>query len=83
MLDLLLTYRTDSTAVINLSSIIYENLSTPLSKLIYIYLNFKINNDYTEFDNSIPLSSSVQVLENFYESYLVDTIFKHISSLGS
>lgn len=83
MLDLLLTYRTDSTAFINISSIVYSNLNTVLSKLIHIYLNFKINNNYSDFDNAIPLSSSIQVLENFYESYLVDTIFKYISSLGS
>lgn len=80
MLDLLLRYRTDSTSVIDIS---ISNLSTHLSQLIYIYLNFKINNDYSDFDNTIVISSDNEVLENFYESFLVDSIFVGISSLGS
>lgn len=85
MLDLLLQYRLDSTSVtsIELSEIDYENLSTNLSKLIYNYLNFKINNDYSMFDNTTLLSYSGSVLENFYEAFISDLIFKYISNLDT
>lgn len=82
MLDKLLQYRLDATSV-NIISINYNSLSTVLSKLIYIYLNFKINRDYSLFDTDQPLSNSSMILENFYESYLVDLIFSYISSLGT
>lgn len=82
MLDMLLQYRIDATSV-NITSINYNSLSTVLSKLIYIYLNFKINLDYTIFDTDTPLSSSDMVLENFYEGYLTDIVFIYISSLGT
>jgi hypothetical protein len=82
MLDNLLQYRLDSTSV-NITLINYNSLDTTLSKLIYIYLNFKINHQYVEFDNVNPLSSDIQVLEGFYESYLTDLIFIYESSLGT
>ena len=50
MLDNLLLYRqgNDSTSIIE--NIIFENLESNLSKMIYIYLNFKINNNYLNYD---------------------------------
>jgi len=82
MLDLLLQYRLDSSSV-NLISIDYDSLSTNLSKLIYIYLNFKINSDYDSFNITTPISSETEILENFYESLIIDTIFISLSSLGT
>ena len=82
MLDLLLQYRLDSTSV-TLISIDYNSLSTNLSKLVYIYLDFKINNNYETFNITTPISSEGEVLENFYESFLIDTIFISLSSLGT
>jgi hypothetical protein len=83
MLDLLLRYRTDSTSIIDINVYNPVALSTHLSQLIYIYLNFKINNDYSNFDNVSVISSNNEVLENFYESFLIDIIFISISSLGT
>jgi hypothetical protein len=82
LLNKLLTYRIDSSSCI-ITDIVYDNLETVLSKLIYIYLNFKINNIYTLFDNSEPLSRSSNILENFYESFIVETIFNHLTSLST
>jgi hypothetical protein len=81
MLDLLLQYRLDNTSV-NIVTIIYDDLSTVLSRLIYIYLRFKITRDYSLLDNEEPIARDDSVLENFYESYLVDIVFIYISSLG-
>ena len=82
LLNKLLTYRIDSSSCI-ITDIIYNDLETVLSKLIYIYLNFKINHTYTLFDNSEPLSTNNNVLENFYESFIVETIFNYLTSLGT
>ena len=81
MLNILLSYRLDSTSVTTIS-IVYDDLTTTLSKLIYIYLNFKINNDYEIFNNTTPISSETEILENFYESFIVETIFNYLSNLG-
>lgn len=78
LLNKLLEYRIDSTSV-TLIDIEYESLETNLSKLIYIYLNFKINDDYLLFDNSTLISSNDNVLENFYESFISDLIFKYLT----
>jgi hypothetical protein len=83
LLDLLLKYKTDTTSIIDISIIDPTGLVTHLSELIYVYLNFKINNDYTDFDNLNVISSNTEVLENFYESFLVDMLFTSISNLGT
>jgi len=80
MLDLLLQYRIDSSSV-SLIDTVYDNLNTNLSKLIYCYLDFKINNNYTLFDTVTPISSNYSVLENFYESFIADTIFIYLSGI--
>ena len=90
MLDILLQYRTDSTSVYMIDStsisvisstivIDYNNLSTTLSKLIFIYLKFKISHDFSFFDSTALFSRSGSVLENFYESFVADTIFIYLS----
>lgn len=79
MLDKLLQYRIDTTSTS--IEINYDDLSTKLSKLIYIYLNFKINNDYSLVDQN-PISNEEEILENFYEALISDTIFNYISNLG-
>ena len=82
MLDKLLQYRIDTTSC-DITTIVYANLTTVLSKLIYIYLTFKLTLDYSLFDNTTPISSTDNILENFYESYISDTIFIYLSSLGT
>ena len=74
MLDALLEYRLDSTSSIFIS-VDYSNLNTNLSKLIYIYLDAKINNNTTLYDNTTLISSPTNILENCYESYVVETLF--------
>lgn len=82
MLDKLLQYRIDTTSC-NIAEIVYDDLTTTLSKLIYIYLNFKINLDFEIFNTNTPLSTDNEVLETFYEAFISDTIFIYLSSLGT
>jgi hypothetical protein len=59
----------------------YNILNTNLSKLIYIYLKLKIDNDISIYSNlTSPISDVNNVLENFYESFIVDKIFIYLSS---
>jgi hypothetical protein len=82
LLDKLLEYRLDSTSVITISDITYDDLTTVLSQLIYLYLDLKINENYTNFDNVTPLSGSTTLLDNCYEMYVCEELFNFISSKG-
>jgi len=93
LLDALLQYRTDSTSVTiidststtfinNILSTRYSNLSTNLSKLIFSYLDLKIRDNVSNFDNQILISSSTSVLENMYEVYILDNFFNIMSARG-
>jgi hypothetical protein len=89
MLDALLAYRMDSSSVIiidSTSDIVFDStadilfcnydlLSTPLSQLIYLYLDLKINNNFSSYDNTTLVSQGT-LLESFYELYVLDQFFK-------
>jgi hypothetical protein len=79
LLDRLLSYRLDSTGN-TIIDIDYLTLSTSLSKLIYLYLDLKINKNYSNFDNAIPLSRDTNLLENCYEMYICESLFNFISN---
>ena len=81
LLNLLLEYR--STGVCDISSVNYNTLITTLSKLIYIYLDFKINNSLEHFNTEIPLSSPSDLLSNCYELYVANQVFSVISGMGA
>jgi len=87
LLDALLAYRGDSTSLIITSSIStsfdstsnilyanYDNLSTYLSKLIFLYIDLKINNNYSNY-NTTSLVSTGAVLDSLYETYVMDQFF--------
>lgn len=93
MLDALLAYRMDSTSVIIIDSTSdisfdstsnvlfcnYDVLINPLSKLIYLYLDLKINGNFSRYDNTTLVSQGT-LLESFYELYVLDQFFKSTTS---
>jgi hypothetical protein len=79
LLNSLLSYRLDSTST-TIIDIDYNSLTTNLSKLIYTYLDLKINKNYANFDSTIPISSIYSVIENCYEMYVCETLFDFISN---
>lgn len=96
LLDALLAYRIDSTNVTIVDStsvelidttagIIlkarYSILGTELSKLIYLYLDLRIYNNYSHYNNESIVSSG-KLLESSYEVYVLDQIYKIISARG-
>ena len=75
MLDKLLEYRTaDSTSTVVLT-MDYDLLATTLSKMIFLYLDLKINGSYERYNDEALISSESSVLECFYEVYLVENMF--------
>ena len=55
------------------------SLSTELSKLIYLYLDLKVNGNFLNYNNT-SLISTGGMLESCYESYLIDEYYKCMSS---
>lgn len=78
LLDRLLIYRVDSTSAV-INDIIYEELETNLSKLIYIYLDLKINDSYVKYDNTSIISSSTKPLECAYENFIIEQVFNFVA----
>jgi len=95
LLDALLAYRTDGTAVTiadidstaalmfnSTSLILYANfnsLPTELSKLIYLYLDLKLRSRYDNYNNLNTVSTS-EPLETMYELLLIDEYFQFMSA---
>ena len=95
MLNGLLMYRMDNTGITVVDTtgtteivgttlyVNYDGLSTNLSKLIYTYLNLKVNSSYSDYDNLTLLSNPSSVLQSCYEAYIIEEVFKFISSRGT
>jgi len=93
LLDALLGYRTDGTSVTIIDTtatilfdstalVLYANLDslpTPLSKLIYLYLDLKLYGRYENYNN-LNVISTVKVLDTMYELLLIDEYFAFISA---
>ncbi len=65
------------TGTINISDIDYNILSTKLSKMIYLYLDLKVNRNYLLYDNTDIISETM--IEHCFEVYLTEHMFKNIS----
>jgi len=68
----------DSTAVL----IVNYNTLTRLSKLIFLYLNLEVNEDFSYFDNIVLISLPTEVLEATYEAYVLEKMFRFIADKG-
>mgnify|MGYP000020587783 CR=1 FL=1 len=93
VLGALLQYRLDSTSVTiidstsntfvsNILYATYSSLSTNLSKLIFLYLDLKIYGNYSNYDTTTLVATSTSVLENQYETYVLDQFYKYITTRG-
>lgn len=75
------TFSFDSTANIYILRANYSSLSTALSKLIYLYLDLKIRNNTSRYDNTNLIGTTL--LECCYEAYVMDEFFKVVSARGT
>jgi len=80
MLNRLLLYRTtDATNVLDIQ---FTSISSKLAKLIWIYLDLKTRNSYSNYNDSILISGITNVLQSCYESYIIENVFAYISNRG-
>jgi hypothetical protein len=70
---------TDSTANTAILYANFESLNTPLSKLIYLYLDLKIYNNYENYDN-LTLITTGTLLETCFELKLIDEYFAFMTN---
>ena len=94
LLDALLAYRTDGTGVTIVDSTAtiafdstslvltasFNNLPTPLSKLIYLYLELKLYGRYQNYNN-LNVISTDKVLDCMFELVLIDEYFKFMTAM--
>jgi hypothetical protein len=80
MLDQLLIYRLNPCTYS--LTINYSTLTSNLGKMIWIYLNFKVNEEYSKIDTTTPIASSDNTLENMYECYIIENVFSFVQGLG-
>jgi hypothetical protein len=95
MLDALLSFRADSTALTivdsattsydstsNILYATYGNLSTDLSKLIFLYLDLEINSNFSNY-NTTSVVSNGDLLPTLFEMYLIDKYFDFMTARES
>jgi hypothetical protein len=95
LLDALLAFRADSTSLTIVDSsttsfdstttilyATYGNLSTELSKLIFLYLDLEVNGNFSNYNNA-SLVSSGEPLPTLYEFYLIDKYFEFMTTRES
>jgi len=78
LLDLLFLYKTeiDITSIFN--QIDYNKLASPFSKLIYIYLDIEINNNYYLYDNDTPINNEDRLIVWLYEKFVMDHLYRKL-----
>ena len=76
MLDQLLLFRLNPCAYG--LGIPYSSLTTNLSKLIWNYLNLKVNQDYASYDDTTPIADPSSTIENMYEAYVTENVFSFV-----
>lgn len=81
LLYALLEYKTQGTHY-QFDSYNFENLETTLSKLIFIFLDLKVNYRNIYYNNDETLADPGNLLENCFEFYVQESIFDFYSSIG-
>lgn len=69
----------DSTSLTGIVTASMATLNTELSKLIFVYLDLCVNNNTSNYDSVIPISTS-HALQTIYELYVLDKYFEVISA---
>jgi len=74
LLSKLLNYRLGK--IPSLSGIVYNDLNTTLSKLIYTYLDLVLNQNYSVLNDNSVISTEGNTLEALFELYVVNESYK-------
>jgi hypothetical protein len=69
----------DSTSGITVITASLATLTTELSKLIFVFLDLMINENTSNYDTTVPISTS-HALQTIYELYVIDKYFEVVSA---
>jgi len=69
----------DSTSGITTITASLETLNTELSQLIFVYLDLCLNNNTSNYDSIVPISTE-HALQTIYELYVLDKYFEVVSA---
>lgn len=78
MFDVLLEYRT--TGECDISNIDYENLTSFLSKLVFLYLDIVVNENFISVDTLISIGSTEDMLHAMFFLYVINETHKLLKS---
>lgn len=76
MFDILFAYRNDSTC--NIDSVAYETLQSPLSQLVYVYLDYFVNGNVECIDTLITMSLPTRMLDALFNLYVTNECHKSL-----
>lgn len=79
MFDHLLQYRLNPNH--SLDPLEYSDMTSNMSKLVFIYLDFKINGNWANYNFEGLISDPHNMLENMFEAYVIDQIYGDLSEL--
>ncbi len=79
LLNALLDYR-NNPIISSFSDIDYDSLNTPLSCLIYLYLDLKINDSLLKYELDNIIIPESYLLGLLYKKYVLDKIFEIVSA---
>ena len=69
----------DSTSGITTITASLDTLNTELSQLIFVYLDLCLNDNTTNYDSIVPISTE-HALQTIYELYVIDKYFDVVSA---
>ena len=76
MMILLLDYRDDLD--VDISDLVYDNLESRLSKLVYIYLDVMVNDEYSSIDRIPLLDDSTRTIDLMFEIFTCNECHKKL-----
>jgi len=79
LLDILFLHKTGVDVSSYLIQIDYNSLPSPLSKLIYIYLDIEVNDNYFLYDNDTPVNTEDRLIVTLFEKFVLDHLYRKIS----
>lgn len=62
--------------LIDISSIKYDEIVSPLSKCIYIYLKCEIDNNFDLYSEENPITDGTNILHSLYEKHMSDHLYQ-------
>jgi len=77
MLEKLYEYKSE--LPVTLDDCPFEDLTDCLAKLIYVYLDWELNESMVYYDMLVPISDGSRILCSLYEKYVLDHLYRVIS----